>query len=89
MVTAIPGASIAAGIYYIAANSGATASISTAFWNVDNGAVWANGILNNVTGKPVINGVVAITPNTPPTTITPSAIQAVVDNKTLIFRLDN
>lgn len=93
MVTIIPGASITAGIYYIGVNGNMTGgSVRTHLWNVDNGlAALDTGGLNDVTrfGGAVINGTYPISPGVPATSIIPNSIASSIDQKVLLFRLDN
>jgi len=90
VVTAIPGASIAAGVYYIAVNgNNQGASVETALWNTDGAVLWGDGFANNVAGKPVINGWYPTSPGVPPSSITTTAIDGTtVNQRTLAFRLD-
>lgn len=87
VTTALSAVTINAGVYWIAFMPTGTANINPPVFDVDT-AISNNALRNTVSGKPIIEGVLTVTANTMPATITPTSV-TVQTQSTLIFRLDN
>lgn len=91
VMTAIPGASITAGNYYIATTSSVAAfgSVQAYNWTTDNVAVFdAQSGLTTPPDKPILQGLITIPSQRPPSSIATSSIYGTVGDKVLVFRLD-
>lgn len=87
--TALPSVVINPGVYYIGVNSNDTLNINTLFWSVASSPFsTTEGLPFDVASEPIMSGTLTITANTPPATITPTAITE-AHSSIIIFRLDN
>lgn len=82
--------SVAAGNYYLAFNVVDATGGQLAVWNTDATIPFSTtaGLAEDVSSEPILQGTIAISSGTPPSTITPTSITP-ADDKILIIRLDN
>jgi len=81
---------IPAGIYYVCVQPTSTANLRSYAWNsIQTPFTTTEGMHSDIAGEPVMQGTIAVTANTAPTTITPNSISESATVSTLVIRLDN
>lgn len=87
---AVSAVELEAGIHYLLVNTNGTLNVANYFWNTRDKAPFGatNGLDEDVSSEPIIQGTLTITAGTPPATITPTSITG-ARPATMVIRLDN